>query len=390
MCPVPTFVYPSPMVPSTPTHAHPPLPPAHLPSFADISHDLLATFYPTLSAIMLDVMLRKAEAEEAAAAGAEAAAEEPGKRTEPGPFPQPGRAPAHGAPGPACLPACWLAQPPSPRPSRLPSPTLLAQLILSFFLPVHSRFLFLLSSPADYSDPNLEQLASLLPKDELMRKITQVQRGAVQGGTGWRYMVVHAFNTAGTSPILGVAAAAPACPGLHTAPWPEPMPHPIFCYPPGWAVGTGHYARFYACTPHRTTPPNPTQPNPTPPHTTMLNPWAPPRRVPAAGVLARTDGSPGPDHRQVAAARHGGWGREGWRGAWGAHKHTTHTTHTTYTLTPPHTHHHQHHPHAQPPLSFHAQYGLRLNLAASLAHSPLPSLRPATCHGTRRPVRCRR
>ena len=52
--------------------------------------------------------------------------------------------------------------------------------------------------PADYGDPNLQQLILLLPKDELMRKITQVGGsgwwwegqgeavgGAVVGGTGW-------------------------------------------------------------------------------------------------------------------------------------------------------------------------------------------------------------
>ncbi|KAI3429855.1 hypothetical protein D9Q98_010166 [Chlorella vulgaris] len=72
--------------------------------FADASHELLTVFYPTLSAIMLDVWMRKEEAadlsqEEAAAAAA--------------------------------------AEP-------------------------------------DYADPNLEQLTVLLPKDELMRKVTQV------------------------------------------------------------------------------------------------------------------------------------------------------------------------------------------------------------------------
>ena len=29
--------------------------------------------------------------------------------------------------------------------------------------------------PADYGDPNLQQLILLLPKDEVMRKITQVR-----------------------------------------------------------------------------------------------------------------------------------------------------------------------------------------------------------------------
>ncbi|PSC68506.1 Negative elongation factor B [Micractinium conductrix] len=45
--------------------------------FAEASPELLTTFYPTLSAIMLDAMLRQAESEEAAAEGGEAEAAEP-------------------------------------------------------------------------------------------------------------------------------------------------------------------------------------------------------------------------------------------------------------------------------------------------------------------------
>lgn len=38
--------------------------------------------------------------------------------------------------------------------------------------------------PADYADPNLEQLTVLLPKDELMRKVTQVWYRGSTCGTG--------------------------------------------------------------------------------------------------------------------------------------------------------------------------------------------------------------
>lgn len=71
--------------------------------FADVNPELLTTFYPTLSAIMLDVMLRQAEADEAAEGGKPLALGEP-----------------------------------------------------------------------DFEDANIQQLAHLLPKDELMRKVTQV------------------------------------------------------------------------------------------------------------------------------------------------------------------------------------------------------------------------
>lgn len=46
---------------------------------AEVNPELLTTFYPTLSAIMLDVMLRQAEAEEAAEGGEALPSLEPGK-----------------------------------------------------------------------------------------------------------------------------------------------------------------------------------------------------------------------------------------------------------------------------------------------------------------------
>lgn len=48
------------------------------PRAADVNPELLTTFYPTLSAIMLDVMLRQAEADEAAEGGKPLALGEPG------------------------------------------------------------------------------------------------------------------------------------------------------------------------------------------------------------------------------------------------------------------------------------------------------------------------
>ena len=47
------------------TCPYPPLPALPAGPCAEASHEMLATFYPTLSAIMLDALLRQAEAAEA-------------------------------------------------------------------------------------------------------------------------------------------------------------------------------------------------------------------------------------------------------------------------------------------------------------------------------------
>jgi hypothetical protein len=87
----------------TNTHAHTTQPPA------EASPELLSTFYPTLSAVMLDVELRRAEAddlgpEEAAAAAAA----------------EPGEAPACVPPATDCCPACLRTSQPRLLPAASP------------------------------------------------------------------------------------------------------------------------------------------------------------------------------------------------------------------------------------------------------------------------------
>ena len=183
---------------------------------AEASPELLTTFYPTLSAIMLDAMLRQAESEEAAAEGGEAEAAEPGaavgsirRRGAAGGqrgavINQPsvlsprgarrglkglgeGRSRQQGAPTVAALAphllvpgwsaqaACllctlgWLTQrlPPSLSPRAVPQPCFPR-------VPPPPPPRPSVAAPSDFEDANVEQLSQLLPKDELTRKITQV------------------------------------------------------------------------------------------------------------------------------------------------------------------------------------------------------------------------
>lgn len=145
--------------------ASPPLP---SPPATEASPELLTTFYPTLSAIMLDALVRAAEAEEDPAA----AAAEPGAQTccadaELAPRgAAPGRQPATAAP----TGDCWL--PPRPPAASRPDPHLacLHPPPPSPALPLFKKN----PKQTDYEDQYVQQLANLLPKDELMRRITQV------------------------------------------------------------------------------------------------------------------------------------------------------------------------------------------------------------------------
>lgn len=74
-----TWLHSSPALDCTPPHHLTALRPPHLTALpaAEASHEILATFYPTLSAIMLDALLRQAKAAEA---GPGAPQPEPGAR----------------------------------------------------------------------------------------------------------------------------------------------------------------------------------------------------------------------------------------------------------------------------------------------------------------------